>query len=163
MLRNFAIPAVVLIALGVWIAWISWDGFLNFQTQKDKHLARMTAENLGYLDRTADNFVSFKCSGPGEYICETSNLDDAIAAGKFGYNAMVVLVERNGVVMTGRGSFVIHGFQNGTPIFDVHYSHEGLPVVTLLGPYAEIDFAPTFSRAEPQLIDSETPKVSIPS
>jgi hypothetical protein len=162
MLKHAAIPVfLVILVLGIWIAWISWNGFLNSQTQKDKQLGRMTAENLKNLEQTRDNFVSLKCVGPGEYVLEARGLQDANEAGRFGYNAMVVLDERNTVVMTGRTSFLIHGFQGGEPIFDVTWNLSGLPKVTLLGPYEGTDYAPAFGHVERGPVDSDNPKVTV--
>ncbi|HDS29826.1 MAG TPA: hypothetical protein ENN67_02155, partial [Firmicutes bacterium] len=145
--KHVSIPLfTVLLILGIWITWISWNGFLNSQSAKDKQLARLTGENLKTIDLTCDNFVSIKCVGPGEYLLETKGLNDAHEAGKFAYNAMAVLDERNTVVLTGRASFVIHGFQNGEPIFDVTWNFTGLPKVKLLGPFEDFDFTPSFGK-----------------
>ncbi len=156
---RYLIPAGVVVILGIWISWVSWDGFLNAQTARDKNLARMTYENMQRMPQSKDNLVSFKCSGPGEYICETTGLNDSHSAGRFGYNSMVVLIERNGVVMTGRALFKIHGYQNGEPIFEVTYNLDGLPEVKLKGPFEGEEFEPTFGSAMIVPVDSDYPGV----
>jgi hypothetical protein len=60
---------------------------------------------------------------------------------------MVVLTERNdSLIKTGRNFFTIYGYQDGKQIFEVTYNYDlgALPQVTLMGPYAGTDWAPTF-------------------
>ena len=163
MFQRHLVPTLLLaaIALGAWAAWSSWRGVLNYQTARDKELARLTCREMNTSSRFAANLVGFTYAGPGEYRCDTTGLDDAHSVGRFAYNAMVVLDERNTVVKTGRASFTIRGYQNGELIFEVFYNFQGQPKVTLKGPYEGIEYTPTFSPSSLVPLHSETADVAM--
>lgn len=123
----------------------SCGDLLNAQAAKDRDLGDMVQTNMRTSSEFIANFVSFEFAGePGKYICVTKDLNDAQAAGRFAYNAMVVLDERNNTkVKTGRNNFSIIGQQNGTDIFEVTFGTGQItPTVTLKGPYAGEVYAP---------------------
>ena len=126
-----------LLLIAAMVTWVLVPGcfdMLNQQVQKDKNLAHVVHENLGTLPDFQANFVSFEYIDAGKYRVNTRGLEDAHAAGVYGYNTMVYLLERNDTkVKTGRTSFTITGFQDGAVIFVVRYSGAGFPKVELKG------------------------------
>lgn len=130
--------SVILLTLALLVTSGCYGDMLNAQRAKDRDLGNMTQENLRTSNHFRDNIVSFEFSGePGKYICNVKDIADGQAAGRFGYNAMVVLDERNNTkVKTGRDLFIIEGRQSGTVIFEVRFGVGILrPEVTLKGPY----------------------------
>jgi len=136
----------VLVALAMMALMISSCGdLLNAQRAKDRDLAEMAELNMKSSSEFIANFVSLEFGDePGKYICVTKDLNDAHATGRFAYNAMVVLLERNNTkVKTGRTDFIIIGQQNGTEIFEVTYGvGQVTPSVTLKGPFAGETYEP---------------------
>lgn len=122
-----------------------FSDILDTQRAKDRDLGQMTEDNLTSSREFIDHIVSFSWdNGPGKYRCVVKDIDDAQRAGRFAYNAMIVLDERNNsVVKSGRDQFLITGVQNNETIFEVRYG-VGIvtPQVTLLGPFEGEEYSP---------------------
>jgi hypothetical protein len=136
--------AVLLAIIALMISSCSGN-LLDAQRAKDRDLAEMAGTNMATSATFMANYVSLEfAEEPGKYICVTKDLTDAQAAGRFAYNAMVVLDERNNTkVKTGRSSFVIIGQQDGTEIFEVTFGvGQTRPTVTLKGPFEGETYTP---------------------
>jgi hypothetical protein len=163
MSRNLIYLALA--ALIIWAIVAGIQHFFHSQPAKDRTLASVTYEEMRLNSDLKDNLVSFKLIEPTKYRCETKGLNDAHAAGRFAYNAMVVLLYRNdAIVKTGRTEFTIYGYQDRELIFEVHYSNI-MPEVTLKGRFEGIEYVPTFGalpatpRFERRLPESPVPTV----
>jgi len=111
-------------------------GMLDPQAAKDRDLGHVVEENLKTGNLFRDNIVSFSLVESGVYRCVTKNLTTADDVGRFAYNVMVSLDERNNTkVRTGRSEFRIVGEQDGTQIFEVTMVAGDRPKVTLMGPF----------------------------
>ncbi len=110
---------------------------LNQQAAKDRDLGKVVHENIRTKFEMRDNFVRFELIEAGIYRVVTKDLNAAEDAGKYGYNCMVVLDERDkSLVRVGRNQLTIIGEQDGTVIFEVVYGTGYIaPIVTLKGPY----------------------------
>jgi hypothetical protein len=84
-----------------------------------------------------EHFVSFKLLEAGKYQCTTRGLTDPQDVGKYAYNVMVLLDERNNSkVQSGRSRFTIIGVQDKITIFECVYgSGMSWPEITLKGPF----------------------------
>ncbi len=132
MTRRILLPVLA----AIWILSLGCANMLNLQAAKDRDLGHMVHENMRSSPHFQDNFVSFSLVEIGGYRVVTKNLNDAQEAGKFGYNSMVLLDERNNTkVRTGRSSFTITGVQDGVTIFEVRYTGGDRIRVTLKGPF----------------------------
>jgi len=142
MLRH---TLTAILALILVLAAAGCGDMLNAQAAKDRDLGQMVNENMSTGQFRA-NFVKLEYAGePGTYNVTTKDLVDGAAAGKFGYNTMVVMVERNSTkVKTGRDRFKIIGEQDGVEIFEVTYSIGAAITVVLKGPYEGQAFNPEF-------------------
>ena len=126
---------LVCIAL-MWVAAAGCQGMLDPQAAKDRDLGQVVEDNMKTSNEFMGRIVSFELEEPGVYRCVTTGLNDVQAAGRFAYNAMIVLDERNNsLVKSGRSDFTIIGEQDGTDIFRVTISAGGRPQVTLMGPF----------------------------
>jgi hypothetical protein len=133
MLKKFVLILIVVIA-GVLL--MNCGDMLNQQKAKERDLGHMVEENMKTSKIFMDNFVSFTIIETGKYKCVTKGLKDAQEIGKFAYNTMSVLMERNNTkVKTGVGTFTVYGEQDGKPIFEVYMTAGILPEVTLKGDY----------------------------
>jgi len=121
---------------------------LDPQAAKDRDLGTLVEQNLKTADDCRPYVVSFKFDGqPGVYRCVTKDLPDAQTAGKFAYNVMVRLKERNdSKVQSGRDAFRIIGVQSGQEIFQVTCAAGpgNYPQVTLEGPWTGETYIPKF-------------------
>ncbi len=121
---------------------------LDPQAAKDRDLGVLVEQNLKTSDDSRPYFVSLKFDGqPGVYRCVTKDLPDGQTAGKFAYNAMVRLKERNdSKVQTGRDAFRIIGVQGVQEIFQVTCTSGpgNYPQVTLEGPWSGETYTPKF-------------------
>jgi hypothetical protein len=117
---------------------------LNAQSAKDRDLGAVVEENMKTSDEFRDFIVSFTFDGvPGQYRAVTKDISDAQRAGRFGYNAMIVLDERNNTkVKSGRSEFKIIGEQGGVETFEVTMAAGQSPQVTLKGPYTGEVYTP---------------------
>lgn len=122
------------------VFWTGCNDLLNQQRDKDRGLAHMVSENLKTDPRFSEHFVSLKHTSDGVFEMEVKGFEPGMGqdCGKFAYNCMAVMEERNNtVVKSGRKSFVIKGMQNRTQIFEVTMvlGAGGRPQVTLMGIY----------------------------
>lgn len=118
---------------------------LNTQRAKDRDLGQMAEDNLKSSPEFVDHIVSFTWDNePGRYRCVVKDIDDPQRAGRFAYNAMIVLDERNNsIVKSGRDQFLIIGVQSNETIFEVRYGVGFVvPNVTLMGPYEGEEYSP---------------------
>ena len=133
MLNRIIIVAILLFC----VFSIGCGDMLNQQAAKDRDLGKVVHENIRTKFEMRDNFVKFELIEAGVYRVVTKDLNTAEDAGKYGYNCMVVLDERDkSLVRTGRNRLTIIGEQGGTVIFEVVYGTGYIqPTVTLKGPY----------------------------
>ena len=130
------------VALAI-LSSIGCSDMLNAQSAKDRDLAAVVSEQAKTNSYVQNNFVSISLMEAGKYKCVTRDLTTSDDAGKFAYNIMAILSERDTAkVKTGRGRFTIYGEQNGNPIFEVHFG-TGIPApqVTLLGEFEGIEWS----------------------
>ena len=142
MLRQIMLITAMAIAT---LLLASCGDMLNQQAAKDRDLGHMVEENMATSNTFRDNFVSFGWDRiTSSYKFVTKNISDAETAGKTGYNAMVLTLERNDTkVKTGRSAFTIAGFQDNVQIFQVTGGPGGVTIqVTLMGPYADQTYTP---------------------
>ena len=145
MLRNLIIATI-----GALIIWAIVAGIQNFfysLPAKDRALASATFDNLRLSPQFKDHFVDFKLTRSGDYRCDVRGMTDAEDVGRFAYNAMVVLSQRNdAVVKTGRTDFTIQGYQDNRLIFEVTYNYNpgAAPQVTLKGQFSDYLYVPRF-------------------
>jgi len=126
----------VLISIIGCILLVNCADMLNQQKAKERDLGHMVEENMKTSKTFMNNFVSFSLTESGKYKCVTKGIKDANEAGKFAYNAMVVLLERNDTkVKTGGNAYTIYGEQDLQPIFEVYATAGVPPKVTLKGVY----------------------------
>ncbi len=123
---------------------------LDAQAAKDRDLSKAVHDNLKSHPGFSSNFVAFEYTGDaGEYRIKLKDIPDGQTAGKLGYNAMVVLIERNDTkVQTGRNKYIIHGLMDGEDIFEVSKvvgPGQGIEV-TLSGIYAGEVFTPNIGH-----------------
>jgi Tol biopolymer transport system component len=132
------------------IALTNCADMLNQQSAKDRDLGHMTEQNMKTSPDFSANVESLGWdSVTGKYKLVTKDLNDAQSAGKYAYNAMVTLYERNNTkVKTGRNQFTMVGVQNGVEIFEVFMTAGSEPQVTLKGPYAGEAFTPNIKGAK---------------
>jgi hypothetical protein len=145
MLRNLIYTAIA--ALLIWAVVAGIQSFFHTLPAKDRALTHATLVNLRTNESLRDNVVDFTLIEPGKFRCETRGLTDPNDVGRFAYNSMVVLTERNdSLIKTGRNLFTIYGYQDGKQIFEVTYNYDpgSMPQVTLMGPYAGTEWAPKF-------------------
>ena len=144
MLKRIALITLALLLLTA----LGCGDILNQQRAKDRDLGMVVSENLRTSNTLGANFVSFTMMEAGKYKLETKDLADAQKAGAYGYNAMIVLAERNDTkVRAGRSSFTIVGMQGATQIFEVFYTAGSPPQVTLMGPYEGQTYTPNFGTS----------------
>lgn len=138
------IKRIILVCLAVmWVVWSGCAGLLDSQAAKDRDLGHVVQENMKTSNEFRDNIVSFSLEESGVYRCVTEGLTTAQEAGRFAYNAMVVLDERNNsLVKSGRSDFKIIGEQDNTQIFEVTIAAGGRPRVTLMGPFEGEEWSP---------------------
>jgi len=135
MRKQAFLTALIMIAL----LTTGCGDLLNQQKAKDKDLAKVVSDNISTsVDSRLhkDNFESFTYQDSGVYKIVVKGMQDSAMAGRFGYNAMSVLIERNNtLVQTGRDSFTINGFEGKEQIFKVEYvpGPGNEPLVTLMG------------------------------
>jgi hypothetical protein len=139
---------LIVFALAIlWTLTLGCASMLDPQAQKDKNLAHVMEENLRTSIDFQTNFIGFKFLEPGKYQVDTKDLNDGESAGKYAYNVMSVLVERNNTkLQTGRTAFTLIGMQGAVQIFEVRYTGSGLPRVTLMGPYEGQTFEPNKNK-----------------
>lgn len=135
----------ILVCLALlWVVTAGCQGMLDPQAAKDRDLGHVVEENMKTSNEFIGRIVSFELEEAGVYRCVTTGLETAQDAGRFAYNAMIVLDERNNsLVKSGRSDFTIIGEQNGTDIFRVTISAGGRPQVTLMGPFEGETWAPS--------------------
>lgn len=122
-----------------------FSDILDTQRAKDRDLGQMAEDNLKSSPEFVGHIVSFAWyDEPGRYRCVVKDIDDAQRAGRFAYNAMIVLDERNNsVVKTGRDQFLIIGVQSNETIFEVRYGVGFVtPKVILMGPFEGEEYSP---------------------
>jgi len=139
MKKRVILIAVVLLTM----LSLSCAEMLDTQAQKDKNLAHVMKENMSTHPEFMGNFVDFTFVEPGKYRMVVKDINDAQELGKYAYNTMVYVLERNdSKVKTGRSSFVLTGVQGGTTVFEVKYTGAGVPRVTLMGPFEGETYTP---------------------
>jgi hypothetical protein len=144
MLKRFVLILTVIIAT---VLLTNCADQLNQQKNKERDLGHMVQENMKTSNKFMDNFVSFTIIESGKYKCVTKGLTDVASVGKYAYNTMSVLLERNDTkVKTGVGTFTIYGEQDGKPIFEVYATAGIVPQVTLKGVYEGQTWAPSGSK-----------------
>jgi len=122
-----ALAALLIVAAGC-------QGLLDPQAAKDRDLGKVVENNLKTSSEFMDYVQSFRLVESGVYKCVTRGLTDPQRAGRFAYNAMIVLDERNNtLVKSGRTEFTIIG--EGVP-----------PQVTLKGPFEGEVWQPSTGR-----------------
>jgi hypothetical protein len=145
MLRNLIYTLVA--ALLIWAVVGAVRAFFYSQPAKDRDLANAALETMRLSSQCRDNLVGFKLIKPEHFRCDTKGLADAHSAGRFAYNTMAILTERNdSMVKTGRNNFTIYGYQDGQQIFRVTYNYAlgSMPKVTLMGKFQGETYVPTF-------------------
>jgi hypothetical protein len=137
----------LLAALILWAIVAGVRSFFYTLPAKDRELAQISFDNMHMNPDLQDNLVKLSAVKEGEFRCETKGLNDAHAAGRFAYNAMVILMHQdNALVKTGRNFLTMHGYQDGKLIFDVTYDYEvrAIPEVTLRGRFEGENYVPTY-------------------
>jgi hypothetical protein len=136
---------IILVCLGfLWVMTAGCQGLLDPQAAKDRDLGQVVEDNMKTSNEFMGHIESFDLESPGVYRAVTTGLNTVQDVGRFAYNAMVVLDERNNsLVKSGRSDFTIIGEQNGTDIFRVTIAAGGRPQVTLLGPYEGEEWSPS--------------------
>jgi hypothetical protein len=157
MLRNLIYTLIA--ALLIWAVVAGIQSFFFSQPAKTRDLMNATLEAMKNNPQYGDNIVDIKLIGPKQYRIETTGLADAHSAGRFAYNSMVYLTERNdSLVKTGENEFTIMGFQDGQQIFKVTYVHgnDQKPDVTLMGKFEGEKYIPQF-RGQSSVPQTSTP------
>jgi hypothetical protein len=133
MLKRLIIAVIALLC----VVSIGCGNLLDQAAAKNRDLGQVVENNMKTSNEFRDYITSFTWDGePGMYRCVTHDIPDGQAAGRFAYNAMVVLDERNNtLVKVGRTEFTIIGEQGGSEIFEVSITAGTRPRVTLKGPW----------------------------
>jgi hypothetical protein len=158
MLRNLIYTLIA--ALLVWAVVAGIQSFFFSQPAKTHDLMNATLEAMKANPQYGDNILDIKLMGPKQYRIDTTGLSDSHSAGRFAYNAMVYLTERNdSLVKTGENEFTILGFQDGQQIFIVTYAHgnDQIPEVTLMGKFEGEKYVPQF-KGQSSVNQNSTPK-----
>ena len=136
---------IVLITIGLlFVMSLGCQNLLDQGAAKARDLGQVVETNMKTSDEFRNYIVTFQWDNvPGVYRCVTQGIPDAATAGRFAYNAMVVLDERNNtLVKIGRSDFTIIGEQDGTQIFEAHLTAGSNPTVALKGPWANETWVP---------------------
>jgi len=138
---------LIVTSVAVAVLLVNCGDMLNQQAAKDRDLGHMVYDNMKTSQEFQENFVNFTLVAPTKYKLVTRDLADAQVAGKYAYNAMVLLLERNDTkVKSGRSDFTIIGEQDKVQIFEVTGGAGRPPLVKLMGPFEGQTYSPQFGN-----------------
>ncbi len=151
------------VLLAIWAGILAYNHIFISDDTLDYRLGRVAYQEMqNRPDQFGDNLVDFRMTSTGIYRMNTEGIDSADQAGKFAYNAMVVLIHAKWEMQSSRFIHTIQGYQDGELIFEVTNTSQDEPVVTLYGEFEGDEYVPSFGKLPPQIeIDNYAPSIEV--